>query len=97
MLYVVSISWELFKFSIVLLVMEMGKKASLSEIQRAQVVILSREGLSEREISEKMSVGKTAVHQAIVKYRKSGVYSDQKRSGRSRKTTLRDETFHGFC
>lgn len=68
----------------------MGKKASLSETQRAQIVILYKEGQSERKISENLGVSKTAVHQAIVKFKNSGLYSDQKRSGRPRKTTLRD-------
>lgn len=69
----------------------MGKKASLSEIQRAQIVILCNEGQSERKISEKLNVSKTAVHQAIVKFKNTGLYSDQKRSGRPRKTTVRDD------
>jgi transposase len=69
----------------------MGKKASLNETQRAQIVILCKEGQSERQISEKLSVSKTAVHQAIMKFKKSGLYCDQKRSGRPRKTTMRDD------
>ena len=69
----------------------MGKKASLSETQRAQIVILCKEGQSERKISEKLNVSKTAVHQTIVKFKNTGLYSDQKRSGRPRKTTVRDD------
>ena len=50
----------------------MGKKASLSEVKRAQIVILHKEGLSERLISEKVECSKTAVHQAIVKFKLCG-------------------------
>ena len=47
-------------------------------------------GLSERLISEKVECSKTAVHQAIVKFKICGSYVDKKRSGRPRKTTPRD-------
>ena len=47
----------------------MGKKASLNEVQRAQIVILHKEGLSERLIIQKLVCSKTAVHQAIVKFK----------------------------
>ena len=50
----------------------MGKKASLSEVKHAQIVILHKEGLSERLISEKVECSKTAVHQAIVKFKLCG-------------------------
>ena len=39
---------------------KMGKKASLTESQGAQVVILCREGQSERKISEKLGVSKNS-------------------------------------
>ena len=68
----------------------MGKKRSLSEAQRAQIVILRQEGYTERAISERLAVSKTAVHQAVVKFKNCGSYSDCKRSGRPRKTTRRD-------
>ena len=41
----------------------MGKKRSLSEAQRAQIVILRQEGYIERAKSERFAVSKTAVHQ----------------------------------
>jgi len=47
----------------------MGKKRSLSEAQRAQIVILRQEGYTERAISERFAVSKTAVHQAVVKFK----------------------------
>ena len=56
----------------------MGKKASLSEVKHAQIVILHKEGLSERLISEKVECSKPAVHQAIVKFKICGLYVDKK-------------------
>ena len=69
----------------------MGKKSSLSDVRRAQIVALHNEGYSERSISERVGCSKNAVHNAVVKFRKSGTYSDAKRSGRPRKTTPRDD------
>jgi len=65
----------------------MGKKRSLSEAQRAQIVILCQEGYTERAISERLAVSKSAVHQAVIMFKNCGSYSDCKRSGRLRKTT----------
>ena len=69
----------------------MGKKASLSEIKRSQIVILHKEGLSERTISSGMECSKSAVHNAIVKCKNFGLYRDKKRSGRPRVTSPRDD------
>ena len=69
----------------------MGRKTALSEVERAQIVILHKEGLSEREITKRISRSKTAVHQAIMRFKNFGSYKDKKRSGRSRKTTPRDD------
>jgi len=41
----------------------MGRKKSLSEVQRGQIVALHNEGLSECNIAAKLKVSKTAVHQ----------------------------------
>jgi len=75
----------------------MGKKGSLSEAQRAQIVILRQEGYTERAISERLSVSKTAVHQAVVKFKNCGSYSDCTRSGRPRKTTRRNDILIERC
>ena len=53
-----------------------------------------KEGYSERSISERVKRSKNAVHNAVVKFQKSGTYSDAKRSGRPQKTTPRDD--HGI-
>ena len=69
----------------------MRKKTSISEERRAQINLLSEEGYSERQISIRQGVSKTAVHQAIAKFQKYGIYTDRKRSGRPLKTSSRDD------
>jgi transposase len=69
----------------------MDKKASLTVVKRAEIVVLHEVGLSEREIGKKVHVSKTAVHQAVSKLKISGKYTNLKRSGRPRKTTTRDD------
>ena len=68
----------------------MGKKKSLSEVHRAQIVALHGQNLSERQISAQMGCSKTAVHQAIANYQQDGSYTD-KRTGRPRVTTARED------
>ena len=60
-------------------------------MQRARIVLLNQEGYSERQISKAEKCSKTAVHNALAKFKNSGSYSDNKRSGRPRKTTARDD------
>ena len=67
------------------------KKKSLSEVQRAQIVALHGQNLSERQISAQMGCSKTAVHQAIAKYQQDGFYTDKKSTGRPRVTTARED------
>ena len=69
----------------------MDKKLSLSDVQRAQIVALYKEGYSERSISERIKRSKNAVHNAVLKFKKTGTYSDAKRSGCPRKSTPRDD------
>ena len=74
----------------------MGKKAALSSEKRAQIVSLSTMKLSEREISRQMKVSKTAVHNAIEKFRKfrkENTFKDSKKSGRPRISSSRDDRF----
>ena len=69
----------------------MGKRTSILEEKRAQINLLSEEGYSERQISIRLGVSKTATHQAIAKFQKYGIYTDRKRSGRPLKTSSRDD------
>ena len=64
----------------------MGRKKSLSKVQRDQIVALHNEGLSEHEIAAKLKLSKTAVHQSIKKFKQYGSNKDLHRSGRPRKT-----------
>ena len=80
----VHISWLIF------LVPKMGKKKSLSEVQRGHTALHSQ-NLSKRQISAQMGCSKTAVHQAIAKYQQDGSYTDKKRTGRSHVTTARED------
>ena len=68
----------------------MGKNVPLSEVQRAQIVALLKDGYSEQLISEKMRCSNSAVHNAVVKFQNTGSYSAGKKSGRPRKITPRD-------
>ena len=68
----------------------MGKKANFSETNRAQIVILHNEEFLGR-FAKKMSCSKTAVYQAIPRFKNFGLYHDKKRSGRPRKTSPRDD------
>ena len=54
----------------------MGKKSTLSDVERAQIMALHKEGYSERSISERVKRSKNAVHNAVMKFQKSGTYSD---------------------
>ena len=70
--------------------LKMGRKSSLTEVQRARIVLLNQEDYSE-QISKVEKCSKTAVHNALAKFKNSGSYSDNKRYGRPRKTTARDD------
>ena len=71
--------------------MKISKKTAISEEKRAQTNLFSEEGYSEHQISIRLGVSKTAVHQAIAKFQKYGIYTDRKRSGRPLKTSSRDD------
>ena len=60
----------------------MGKKASLSVARRAQIVAFSQMKLPERQIGNKLKVSKTAVHNAIQKFKNEETFADKKRTGR---------------
>ena len=69
----------------------MGKKRGLSVAERSKIVTLHEEGYSERQILNRVKFSKTAVHQAIVKFRNCGSFQDLHRSGRPRVTSQRDD------
>ena len=84
----------------------MGKKASLSVAQGAQVVPLSNMKLSERQIAKTCKVSRAAERNAIKKFKKEGTFAGKKRTGHirifsSRKKAPNEEgTYslsHDFC
>ena len=87
----VHISWLIFCYLLIFLVSKMGKKKSLSEVQRGQIVALHGQILSERQISAQMGCRKTAVHQVIAKYQQGGSYTDKTKTGRLRVTTAQED------
>ena len=66
----------------------MGKKASLPESKKPQIVILHKDGFSERKICRKVACSKTAVHQVIARFRNFGLYHDKKRRGRQKEAVV---------
>ena len=69
----------------------MGKKKSLSDVQRAQIIALHGQILSELQISPQMRNSRAAMHQAIAKYQQDGSYTDKKKTGRPRIATARED------
>ena len=69
----------------------MDKKASHSQVQMAQNLILHKEGYSERKIGVKLHISKTVVHSAIKNSKKDGTFIDIGWSGRLMKTGIRDD------
>ena len=68
-------------------ILKMGKKSSISETKRSQIVVLSKKCHSEREISAKIRRSKTAVHTAIANFNNYESCKDLNRSGRPMKTS----------
>ena len=52
-----------------------------------QAVGMWKAGLSEREISTKLNISKTAIHNAIVRYKNTNTVAHAKRTGRPKKLT----------
>jgi transposase len=69
----------------------MGKNKTLSPTKRAKIVALNETGMTQRCIADKVGVSKTAVQQALAKFAHAGTYRDAPRSGRPKKTTIRDD------
>ena len=69
----------------------MGKKTSILAEKQAQINLLREEEYSARQISIRLGVSKTTVHQAVAKFQKYRIYRDRKRSGRPLKTSSRDD------
>ena len=53
----------------------------MTEVQRAQIVILHKEGVFERQIAARLNVSKTGIHQAITKLVSKRIFCDRKCDG----------------
>jgi len=71
---------------------EYGQKRGLSGVDRSKI-ILHEWGHSGRQISENLnwSSVKTAVHQAVTRYKTFGSFQDLSRAGKPRVTSQRDD------
>ena len=63
----------------------------LSDILRAQIVVLHKEGFGYRKISDKLGVPLGTISRAVNLYRKFGVYKFPKRTGRKRCSDARTD------
>ena len=70
----------------------MTKNSCHIEIERAQIVALHTNGLTQRPIFKQLSVSKSSIQRAIIKFKNKKIYGNRKKSNRPRKTTSRDDT-----
>ena len=70
----------------------MGKNRYHTDVERAQIVALHKNGLSQRQISKQISVNRSSIQRAIKKFNSEGIYGNRKKGGRLRKTTARDDS-----
>ena len=70
----------------------MTKNSYHTEVEHDQIIALHRNGLSQCQISKQLSVSKSSIKRAITKSKNKGIYGNQKKSGKPRKTTSRDDT-----
>ena len=57
----------------------MVKKPLLLAVERAQIVALHMERLSERQIVKRLQCNKSSVHRAIEKFKKHEIYNEMKK------------------
>ena len=65
----------------------------LSEGVRGQIIDLTNEGYSQRQVAAKIGVSKGAVQRTLERFRKTGSYSSRPKSGRPRSTTKQEDQF----
>uniref|UniRef100_A0A3B4XIU1 Paired domain-containing protein n=1 Tax=Seriola lalandi dorsalis TaxID=1841481 RepID=A0A3B4XIU1_SERLL len=65
----------------------------LSDSVRSQIVILSKEGLSQRQIMARLKVSKGAVHGTLKRFAESGSVVSKARSGRPKVTTPSEDQY----
>ena len=69
----------------------MPKSKELDEGKKASILVLLKEGFTEREVATKLSVSKTAVHYTKQKHKRFGTTKLQPGRGRKRLSSKRDD------
>ena len=69
----------------------MCKNLYHTAVERAQIVALHTNGMSQHQILKQIGVNKSFVQRAIKKFNSEGIYGNRKKSGRLQKTTVRDD------
>ena len=65
--------------------------SELSSETRAQVIVLSEEGYSQRQISSRLGISKSGVQKTIARYKTYGTFNSLPRSGRRKCNTSRTD------
>lgn len=71
----------------------MPKKKELTVAERSQIVLLSREGYSQVQISKKFKCSRCAVQTTLKRFKDTGTYENRAKSGPKRGTTARTDRF----
>lgn len=71
---------------------KMVRKSELPSTKRSQIVLLSQEGYTTRDISRRMTVSQSCVVKTIQRFKEQGNYASKTRSGRPKVTTPRTDT-----
>lgn len=66
----------------------MGRQRDLSSEKRAQIEVLSKEGLSQRSIATRLKVSQSAVSRTLTRLSEKGDYDSRRRCGRPTITSL---------
>ncbi len=69
----------------------MPKKRELSEIERGQIVILKKQGVSIHEIAKLLKFSRCAVQTTIRWFEETGCFKSKPKSGRKKATTAKQE------
>ena len=69
----------------------MVKNRYHTDVERSQIAVLHKNGLSQRQISKQLGINRSSVQRAIKKFAAEGIFGNRKKSGWPRKTTARDD------
>ena len=71
----------------------MGKRPGLSENERQRAIGMLTAGCSQRDVAQEFNVHPSTICRLLNRFRTTGNVSDRQRSGRPRKTTVRQDRF----